>query len=227
MRGVFITGTNTGVGKTWITASLLRRLRAEGRRVGAYKPVCSGAETGDDGGIVWPDIEALHTALDGEFPRESICPQTFAAALAPPSAARLEGREVDPQLLRDGIGVWNDAANVILVEGVGGWLCPIAEGETIADLANDFGFPILLVAALELGAINHTLLTVESIRQRGLPLAGIVLNETTPELDATLSAETSAAIETYVGCEIVGRCRYDDEVEWGGDFVANIGEVGM
>lgn len=225
MRGLFITSTNTGVGKTWITASLLRLLRADSHRIGAYKPACSGAETGDDGGTIWPDIEALHTALDGEFPRNWICPQTFAAPLAPPSAARLEGREVDPQLLRDGIGVWNDAADVILVEGVGGWLCPIADGETIAELAVDFGFPVLLVVALELGAINHTLLSVESIQKHGLSLAGIVLNETTPDLDATLSAETAAAIESYSECEIVGRCCYGSEVEWAGDFVASIGET--
>ena len=225
MRGLFITGTNTGVGKTWITADLLRRLRTDGKQVGAYKPACSGAETGADGGTVWPDIEALHAALDGEFPRNWICPQTFAAPLAPPSAARLEGREVNAQQLRDGISVWNDTVDLVLVEGVGGWLCPIADGETIADLAVDFGFPILLVVALELGAINHTLLSVESIQKRGLPMAGIVLNETTPDLDATLSAETAAAIESYSECEIVGRCCYGSEVEWAGDFVASIRET--
>lgn len=207
MHGLFITGTNTGVGKTWLTARIATELRRQGVRVGAYKPVCSGAETDANGITLWPDIEALHAALDGEFPRDWIGPQRFAAPLAPPSAARLEGGSVDATKLRSGVDVWREAVDVLLVEGVGGWLCPVAEGETIADLAADLRFPVLIAAALELGTINHTLLTAESVLSRGLPVAGIVLNEVHNDLDETLRAETIDAICSFAPVPILGGYR--------------------
>ena len=199
LKGLFITGTDTSVGKTWVTAMIARELRKEGVRVGVYKPCCSGAERDRAGRPVWPDVETLAAAIGGDVPTDHICPQRFAAPLAPPVAARLEGRQVDVQRLRAAASVWNGKVDLLLVEGVGGWLCPLTESETVADLAVDFGFPVLVVARLGLGTISHTLLTVEAIERRGLPVAGIVLNEAVPE-SSPLAAETNPA-------EIAARCR--------------------
>lgn len=187
MRGLFITGTDTGVGKTYVAAAIVRACRAAGIRVGAYKPVCTGREADRSGNEIWPDVAALGAALDHACPAELICPQRFAAPLAPPSAARLETRSVDRQQLRDGITRWRDQAELLIVEGVGGLLCPLTDEETVADFAAETGFPLVIVAALKLGAINHTLLTVEVARQRGLPIAGLLLNELRPEDDSQAS----------------------------------------
>ena len=98
LPGLFVVGTDTDVGKTFLTARIARQLLEEGVSVGAYKPVCSGCEIGEDRSPRWPDVEMLAEALEHRFPRERICPQTFRAALAPPVAARLEGRRIDQEL---------------------------------------------------------------------------------------------------------------------------------
>jgi dethiobiotin synthetase len=176
LRGLFITGTDTGIGKTYVATRVLAALRARGIRVGAYKPAVSGSVAGPDG-PVWDDVERLHAALGGDFPIEKISPQRFLAPLAPPIAARQEGREIDATLLRTGIDWWRERVEIVVVEGAGGLLSPLTETESVADLAVSFGFPLVIVARQTLGTINHTLLTVEAARARGLAIAGIVLNQ--------------------------------------------------
>lgn len=180
LPGLFITGTDTGVGKTYVTALLIRELLERGVNVGAYKPACSGSVPGPDGRPLWEDVETLAAALGGRFSRDETCPQRFAAPLAPPVAARLEGRAVDAGLLRAGAERWQGKIELLLVEGAGGLLCPLTERETVADLALDLGLPLVIVARLGLGTINHTLLTVEVARGRGLSVAGIVFNQGPP-----------------------------------------------
>lgn len=182
LAGLFITGTDTDVGKTYITAMIARELRDQSVNVGAYKPACSGADVSRGDGPVWQDVEILHEATGRKFARNRICPQCFIAASAPPTAARSEGRTVDSDLMRTGIDWWRQesGADLLLVEGVGGLLSPLTETESVADLAADFGFPLLIVARLGLGTINHTLLTVEAAVSRGFQIAGIVLNEEKP-----------------------------------------------
>jgi len=173
--GLFITGTDTGVGKTYLTCLLAQQLRDEGLVVGAYKPAVSGSDEGH-----WHDVENLARATGNVFPSERICPQRFVAPLAPPEAARAEGLEVDSRLLRTGVDWWRDRVDVLLVEGVGGLLCPLTDSETVADLASDLDWPLLIVARTGLGTINHTLLTIEVARRRDLKIAGLVLNEPEP-----------------------------------------------
>lgn len=175
MHGLFITGTDTGVGKTHVAAAIVRRLRALGHRVGAYKPAASGGEP-EAGEVVWSDVVRLVDACAGEFPAERVCPQCFQAPLAPPVAARQEGRAVDAKLLRGGAEWWRDQVDVLIVEGAGGLLAPISDDDLVADVARDLGFPLLVVARAGLGTINHTLLTVEAAQARGLTVSGIVLN---------------------------------------------------
>lgn len=176
-RGLFITATDTGVGKTYVAAMAAREGVCSGRSVGVYKPACSGAQRDQSGALVWDDVAALEAAIEHRFETHRICPQRYEAPLAPPIAAKMEGKQVDTALLRSGAQWWAGRVELLLVEGVGGILCPLTEKETIADLAHDLGYPILIVGRLGLGTINHTLLTVEAAQSRGLDIAGIILNE--------------------------------------------------
>jgi dethiobiotin synthetase len=190
MRGLIVTGTDTGVGKTYVAVEIIRALREQGVRVGAYKPVVSGRVSGG-AGEYWDDPARLQAALGCDVPIERIAPQRFLAPLAPPVAARLEGLVVDPGLLRRGIDWWIDRVDIVIVEGAGGLLSPLTETETLADLARDLGFPMVIVARLSLGTINHSLLTLEAADRRQLPVAGIVLNEAGPADPTDRSVETN------------------------------------
>ena len=175
MRGLFITGTDTDVGKTFVTGLVARELRQNGLRVGVCKPACSGAEL-VDGQPVWHDIEQLATAAEVED-HDLICRQRFLAPLAPPVAADQEGESIDEQLCRQTVTDWNGRCDLLLVEGVGGLLCPLTTTSSIADFAGLVGFPLIVVARLGLGTINHTLLTLECAAQRGLRVAGVILSD--------------------------------------------------
>lgn len=183
LRGFFITGTDTGVGKTTIGAALVRVWKSQGRRVGAYKPVASGSVSDASGRPVWEDVEAYFNALDGEFPREQICPQRFLAPLAPPVAARKEGRTVNEELLLTGCDPWRNAVELTVVEGAGGFLSPLSGSLSNADLVLKLGWPLLIIGRLGLGTINHTLLTVEAAQRRKIPILGVVLNAAAEHTD--------------------------------------------
>ncbi len=170
----FITGTDTGVGKTFVTALLARALRRAGLDTVALKPLCSGDRD---------DATALREACDGELELDEINPLWFHAPLAPLLAARLEGRTVSLPVLEKWFQSVSQGRQSVLVEGAGGWLAPIAEGKLIADLAGMLGLPVLLVVANRLGCVNHALLTIEAIRARGLSCRGIVLNSLSGDAD--------------------------------------------
>src|SRR3954470_17219120 len=138
--GLFISGTGTGVGKTYVAALIARALRESGLRVGVYKPVASGCEL-RNGELVSPDAISLWTAAGQPRTLEEVCPQRFAAPLAPHLAARAEGRRVDANLLRAGIEPWREASDIVLVEGAGGLMSPIGDDDYNADLADVFGYP--------------------------------------------------------------------------------------
>jgi dethiobiotin synthetase len=213
---LFISGTDTGVGKTWVTCLVARKVRETGLRVGVYKPACSGAMVNVGGRRVCDDVERLAAATGFPVPRDRVCPQQFAAPVAPPIAARLEDRRVDPQLLVRGALWWIGQVDLLLVEGAGGLLSPIGDDEAVADLAVEFGYPLLIVAADRLGTINHTLLTVEAAQCRGLRVAGIVVNRATRSQDASTAGNTA---------EIAQRCRAPvlGVVEFGSDQVLRPG----
>lgn len=191
-QGLFITGTGTGVGKTFVGALIARELRDAGKRVGVYKPVASGCEM-RGGELHAADAIALWDAAGRPGTLETVCPQKFAAPVAPHLAARMEGRPVDTKLLRSGIDFWRKTSDFVLIEGAGGLMSPISDEDYNADLAAEFGFPLLVVAANELGAINATLQTLitaaccatgntphetKQESDAGLQVAGIVLNST-------------------------------------------------
>jgi dethiobiotin synthetase len=195
--GLFVTGTDTGVGKTVITAGLASALRARGHAVGVVKPVQSGALAEDPSGDA---ARLVRLAGLSETPAE-VAPYAFAAPLAPAVAAGLEGRRVDRDVVLDAVQSIAARYDAVLVEGAGGLMVPLAEDWTVADLAGALGLPLLVVARAGLGTVNHTVLTVLVARQHGLDPAGVVLNGATDE-----SSRTNALlIERHAGVPVVGR----------------------
>lgn len=202
-RGVFIIGTDTEVGKTFQACRLARALRARGKKVGVYKPVASGAlpsgctrnEKPSVGNLSTGngDAELLQAAADSPEPLSRICPQSFAASIAPPVAARLEGKQVDQRLLIEGAQWWRDRCDFLIVEGAGGALSPISDSMLVLDLAQKLHLPLVLVAANRLGAVNHTLLSIEAAAARQLELLGIVLNTLPSNLPSEYAMKNDVA----------------------------------
>ncbi len=181
--GLFITGTSTEVGKTYVAARIAQELLQAGKKVGVYKPVASGCRW-EQGRWISEDAVALWEAAGRPQQIHAVCPQQFRAPLAPPLAAAAEGRTVNSVLLRQGLAAW-DGYDVVVVEGAGGFLSPISEQDLVADLAQDLAFPVVIVASNQLGVINHTLLTAEACQRRGLKIVAVVLNDVAPPDDAT------------------------------------------
>jgi dethiobiotin synthetase len=187
--GLFITGTDTGVGKTFVTCLLARQMRAAGRPVRVCKPVATGADL-VDGRWLADDTRRLAEAagLDGERRGvsppvgewERITPWSFPEPVAPPVAARCHGVRLDVAEIAAAVGRVAEPGVPLLVEGVGGLLCPLTDSATVADLAALLKLPLVVVARRSLGTLNHTLLTLEVARGRGLAVAGVVVNEVTP-----------------------------------------------
>jgi dethiobiotin synthetase len=178
---LFITGTDTDVGKTYVAAIVARSLHRDGHRVGVYKPAASGCRR-EGGELVSGDALALWQAAGCPGTLDRVCPQRFAAPLAPHLAARAEGREIDRRRLYDGVNYWRDRSDIVLIEGAGGLLAPIGDDESYADLAYEFGCPLLVVAKNALGTINHSLLTLHAAKtfHGGLHVVGVVLNHPAP-----------------------------------------------
>lgn len=222
-RGLFITGTDTGVGKTHVASMILRQLVAEGHSVGAYKPVCSGAEDGHDARPVWDDLERLRAALGLHCDISRICRQTFLAPLAPPIAARREGRSVSVELIDAGMSDWRRTVEHLVVEGAGGWLCPLTETITMDAWVARWKLPVLIVARPGLGTINHTLLTIASIRARGLRVVGVVFNHTTSGQSDVSTATNREEIEARSGVPVLAEVRHQQTGELQG--VAGSGRI--
>jgi dethiobiotin synthetase len=218
--GLFITGNDTGVGKTYVAALVARALVAAGRRVGVYKPVASGCRE-EAGSFVSDDAIALWEAAGrpGELGR--VCPQRFAAPLAPHLAARSEGKWIDAPLLHSGLDYWRERSEIVIVEGVGGLMSPVGEEEFVADLAAEFGYPLVVVARNALGVINQTLQTliVAATFRDGLPIAGIVLNRPAdpggdPSVDSNRDELARHAIPSVLA-EVNWRAdEFDRDVNW-------------
>ncbi|HMF14419.1 MAG TPA: dethiobiotin synthase, partial [Gemmataceae bacterium] len=179
MKGLFITGTDTGVGKTTVAAGLARLLRGRGVNVRVSKPVATGAQR-VDGRWISSDTMALVEAAGADNAVEAVTPWEFSEPVAPAVAARRHGVALSLDLLVRAVRDVDRPGAVVLVEGVGGLLCPIADSATVADLAKRLHLPLVVVARRSLGTLSHTLLTLEVARSRGLDVAGVVVNETEP-----------------------------------------------
>jgi dethiobiotin synthetase len=182
-RGLFITGTDSGVGKTRIAAALLRAFARRGLRAVGMKPVAAGCKR-VDGALVNEDVTALTAASTVAAPVELINPYRFQSAIAPHLAAELAGETISLQRIGDAYVALAARADRVVVEGAGGFLVPLNEGEDFGDLARLLELPVVLVVGMRLGCLNHALLTAEAVQRRGLRFAGWVANR----LDATTAA---------------------------------------
>jgi dethiobiotin synthetase len=174
MRGIFVTGTDTGAGKSVVAAACCAALSAAGTRVAAFKPVVTGVA--DPTAPGWPhDHELLAHAVGSVQTGKDVAPYRFGPPVSPHFAAELEGRTVEPTVLLERARSAAAAAEVLVCEGVGGLLVPLTPGYLVRDLALDLGLPIVVAARTGLGTINHTLLTLEAARTGGLAVAGVVM----------------------------------------------------
>lgn len=170
-RGLFVSATDTGVGKTLVSCELIRRMRRRGIDACGMKPVETGV--GPAGPL---DALALRAAAGGLDPLEEVCPQRFALPAAPSVAARAEGREVDLEAVTQAFARLAARHECVITEGAGGLLVPLTPALDMAGLAAGLGLPVLVVARARLGTLNHTLLTLEALRARALPVLGVVVS---------------------------------------------------
>ena len=203
-RGFFITGTDTGVGKTCVSLGLMRALQAQGHAVVGMKPVASGCHAGANG-LENDDALRLQRCSSFAVTYSQVNPYAFEPAIAPHLAARTNGTSIQIPVISKRFRELAAGADFVVVEGVGGWLVPIDAERTMQDVAIDLGLPVVLVVAIRLGCLNHALLTAAAIHQSGLRLAGWVANRVDPqcqhadELVTSLGERLAAALLADIG----------------------------
>jgi dethiobiotin synthetase len=174
MRGVFVTGTGTEVGKTVVAAVIARTLRDGGDAVAVFKPAVSGLDEYAESGEA-PDHELLRAAAGSEQSDDDIAPYRYGPPVSPHLGAEMAGERISPDRLRKAARAAAGTADALVCEGVGGLLVPLTPEHLVRDLARDLGLPVVVAASPGLGTINHTLLTVEAARAAGLEVAAVVL----------------------------------------------------
>lgn len=212
-RAYFVTGTDTGVGKTTISSALVHQFAALGLRSVGMKPVASGCIL-QDGVLLSEDVQQLKAASNLTLPLSDINPYAFEPAIAPHIAASQAGAEIELGVIQAAYARLEAAADVVIVEGVGGFRVPLNDTVDTADLAVALGLPVILVVGLRLGCINHALLTAEAIAARGLKLAGWIANRIDPAM--SMQQENLQALSLRLQAPCLG------VVPWvaAGDFTA-------
>jgi dethiobiotin synthetase len=199
-RGIFVTGTDTGVGKTRVATALLRAFVAAGGRAVGMKPVAAGV---DPAATLNADVAALVAAGNVQAPLADVNPFAFTPAIAPHVAAKAAGRAIDLDRIAAAYAALARRADLVVVEGAGGALVPLDEQRDMLDIASRLGLPVLLVVGMRLGCLNHALLSAVAIRARGLQLAGWVANRIDPAMAAV--AESLATLDRRLAAP-----RWDD-----------------
>jgi dethiobiotin synthetase len=200
MRGLFVTGTDTEVGKTVVAGSIAAALRARGERVAAYKPVVTGLDEPAVPG--WPRDHELLAAAAGVAPH-AVAPHVFGPPVSPHLAAELAGvvLDLDAMVLAAGAAAAEAGADVLVAEGVGGLLVPLTAEHTVRDLAVALGLPLVVAARPGLGTISHTLLTLEAARAAGLTVAGVVMTPW-PDRPTVMEASNRATVARLGGVDV-------------------------
>jgi dethiobiotin synthetase len=214
MGGIFITGTGTEVGKTMVAGAAARTLAARGKRVAVFKPVVSGLDDYRDGDAL-PDHDLLRLASGSPQSDDEIAPYRYGPAVSPHLAAALAGEEIEPARLRAAAEAAARDADVLVCEGVGGFLVPLTLGYLVRDFARDIGAPVGIAASAGLGTINHALLTIESVRSVGLEVAAVVLTPW-PDEPGVLERANRDAIERLgqVRVEVLPHLDLSDTTSW-------------
>jgi dethiobiotin synthetase len=181
LRGIFVTGTGTGVGKSVLAASICAALADQGEKVAAFKPVITGLDVRDGD---WPlDDELLASAASAGQKAEDVAPHRFGPPVSPHLAAELAGEQIEPLELAREARQWAEKSDALVCEGIGGLMVPLAAGFLVRDLAVELDMPVVIAAAPGLGTINHTLLTLDSARAAGLRVSAVVLTPWPDEPD--------------------------------------------
>lgn len=205
-QGYFVTGTDTGVGKTTVSCALLRAFAAQGKKAVGMKPVVAGSENGK-----WLDVEQLIAASNFSAARTHVNPYAFDPPVSPHIAAQQAGVEIDLAVIQDAYQTLSDQADIVIVEGAGGFLVPLNAKQTGADLAHALNLPVILVVGMRLGCLNHALLTAQAIRVAGLSLAGWVANGIDPQM--LVLEENIAMLEWRLDGPLLGVCPYAHEAD--------------
>jgi len=208
--GFFVTGTDTGVGKTFVSCLLLRYFATQQKRVVGMKPIAAGSENGK-----WQDVELLRAASNVMVPDETINPYAnpyaFAAPIAPHIAAEQENVTIDIDHIKSASTVLAKKADIVVVEGVGGFMVPINAHVTTADLACAINLPVIRVVGMRLGCINHALLTVHAIKHRHLSLAGWVAN--CIDSDMLMLDENIVALQERIEAPLLGKIPFVETID--------------
>lgn len=205
-QGYFITGTDTGVGKTTVSCALLRAFAAQGKKVVGMKPVVAGSENGR-----WHDVEQLIAASSISAAREHINPYAFDPPVSPHIAAQQAGIEIDLAVIQRAYQALSNQADIVIVEGAGGFLVPLSAQQTGADLARALNLPVILVAGMRLGCLNHALLTAQAIKAAGLTSAGWVANCIDPQMQVL--EENIATLEQRLEGPLLGGVMFDSRID--------------
>lgn len=206
-KGYFITGTDTGVGKTLVAGGLAALCGKKGLDVGVMKPVATGCNCIDgaiDGALVSEDAVFLKNAAGTADEYEIINPVRFEQPLAPTVAARLNNTTIDLEKIYAAYAVLRKRHDFLIVEGIGGLLVPLGDRYFVADLVDEMGLPLIVVCRPALGTINHTLLTIASALERKLKIAGIIINESSDGCNETVKRTNRDEIARFTGIPILG-----------------------
>jgi len=201
-NGLFITGTDTEVGKTLVSGTLIHKLREQGTKTIGFKPVVSGTYQDTDGTTLNEDLETLHIASNLKSRELSLCPYILDQPAAPHLVAAGKGIKLEMSVITQAFQNIQKQADCIVVEGAGGFLVPLNDEEDLSDVAKEMNLPIILVVGMKLGCINHALLTCEAIKARHLNLVGWVANSLNREIP--LLQENIQTLKTRIAAPFLG-----------------------
>jgi len=199
---ILVTATDTGVGKTTVTAGLIRAMRMRGFSAAGMKPFTTGCPLRGDK-LISEDAEIISEACEYEIERELLAPVLFAEPLAPAAAARVNGKTVNIQAAIDAFNAICEKYDFVIVEGIGGLAVPLSDEMTVADFAKACGLDLVIVARRTLGTLNHTALTVEYARSKGLGIRGIILTGPPPDADDVSAPTNRSELERLTGIPVV------------------------
>lgn len=209
--GIFITGTDTGVGKTTVAAALAAHTKGQGLAVGVMKPFHTGCRRSKDGAgrLIPEDAEVLQHAAGTNISSEWVTPYAFQTAAAPLIAARIEHRAIDLNKVVSRYRMLARGRDFMIVEGIGGVMVPLTTRSVVADLIRRLRLPVLLVARTALGTINHTLLTLKVLQAYKIPVIGVLMNETDPRrVPRQILEQNRAAIRRFQDVPVLGILPY-------------------
>ncbi len=207
-QGYFITGTDTDVGKTWISLGIVEALKQQGKKVGVMKPISAGCEKTANG-LHNEDAILLQKHSNIEQDYDQINPYAFEPAIAPHIAAADAGVRIDIETLHQQLHTIKQHSDSVVVEGAGGWLVPLNDFQTMADMAKRFELPVILVVGMRLGCLSHALLSVEAIRASGLPLVGWIANQVSTEMNCL--DENIKTLQQMIDAPMLGQIPH---LEW-------------